>query len=167
MNWPIRKSLFSLSFGSCCPSWCLVLPPLVFSWTPLPLPLFAASLWLQPSVLSWFTDLGVVGVKGRVCGSGLEGGEEGPVDKAGRESLAAFSQMLPAWTRTLSGGYLHAALPGDAGLSQGGWFMQKLGNLSFISYKPAKYWLQIRPEDNHTSGHSSVKIYYVLGSVPF
>lgn len=59
-------------------------------------------------------------MKGRVCGSGLEGGEEGPVDKAGRESLAAFSQMLPAWTRTLSGGYLHAALPGDAGLSQGG-----------------------------------------------
>lgn len=58
--------------------------------------------------------------------------------------------------------------------SRGCWFIPgwmiygKLDNSSFISYKQPKYLLQkIRLEDNHTSGHSSVKIYYVLGSVPF
>lgn len=56
----------------------------------------------------------------------MEGGEEGPVEKAEREGIChsslptAWSQMLSALTRTLSGGYLHAILPGDAGLSEGG-----------------------------------------------
>lgn len=101
-------------------------------------------------------------------GSGVEGGEEGPVEKVEREGICHSSCLEPDAPCTFSGGCLHTALPGDAGLSKGWVIYGKLGNSSFISYKQSKYLLQkIRLQDNHTSGHSSVKIYYVLGSVPF
>lgn len=170
MHCPISKSLYpflwvllsQLIFGAASTGVLLDSPP--HSCAPgFLVPLCWADLWTW----EWWEWRG----KGGVCGSGVQGGEDGAVEKVEREGICHSSCLLPGARCSLL--WLTRFL-GVISIFQGCWFIPgwmiygKLGNSSFISYKQSKYLLQkIRLEDNHTSGHSSVKIYYVLGLVPF
>lgn len=139
-----------------------------------PLPLLPLSVHSTSFCLQQPSQLSTVG---RRVGRRVSYGEN---PKAARKGICCSPLLSPALAYCLEPDVLYINLhiiwdlstqhffSRSTGLSEGGWFIEnRVIHLLSVTTRPKNLLHKIRLEDNNGLDPSSVKIYYVLDSVPF